>query len=69
MEPEEISLTVIEDIKTGHAQNISAATGCTVIICEKGATVGVDVRGALREPVRPTCSGPKTWWNRSMHCY
>ena len=32
-------------IKLGNAENIEAATGCTVIICEKGAVAGVDVRG------------------------
>ena len=35
----------IEGIKVGHAQDLKAATGCTVIISEEGATVGVDVRG------------------------
>ncbi len=41
----EIKFTDIDGIKVGHAQNLEAATGCTVIICEKGATAGVDVRG------------------------
>lgn len=41
----EINFTDIEGIKVGHAQNIDAATGCTVIICEEGAAAGVDVRG------------------------
>ena len=40
-----IKLTDIQGIKVGNAQNLKAATGCTVIICEKGATAGVDVRG------------------------
>lgn len=35
----------IEGIKVGHAQDLNAATGCTVLILESGATVGVDVRG------------------------
>lgn len=29
----------------GHAEDLKAATGATVIISEEGATVGVDVRG------------------------
>src|SRR5699024_2899126 len=29
----------------GHAHDQEALTGCTVVICEKGATGGVDVRG------------------------
>lgn len=41
----EILITEIENIKIGHAQNIDAATGCTVIICEQGAPTGIDVRG------------------------
>ncbi|RJR20457.1 MAG: peptidase S58 family protein [Desulfobacteraceae bacterium] len=41
----EIGFTEIGDIKVGHAHDLNAATGCTVIICEKGATAGVDVRG------------------------
>ncbi len=41
----EIKFTDIEGIKVGHEENLEAATGCTVIICEKGAFAGVDVRG------------------------
>ena len=36
----------------GHAQDESALTGCTVIICRKGAVAGVDVRGGA--PARET---------------
>ena len=35
----------VSGIKVGHSQDIKAGTGCTVVICEKGATTGVDVRG------------------------
>jgi L-aminopeptidase/D-esterase-like protein len=41
----EIAFSAIEDVKVGHAQNLEAATGCTVVLCEEGATAGVDVRG------------------------
>lgn len=41
----EIKFTDIEGIKVGHMQDEEAATGCSVIICEKGAYAGVDVRG------------------------
>ncbi len=41
----EIEFTKIEGIKIGHAQDMEAATGCTVIISEEGAVAGVDVRG------------------------
>lgn len=40
-----IDFTDIGGLKVGHAQDIRAATGCTVVICEKGAVAGVDVRG------------------------
>ena len=39
-------ITDIRGIEVGHAQNIDAGTGCTVIICREGAIVGVDVRGS-----------------------
>lgn len=41
----EIKFCAIEDIKLGHAQDEVGGTGCSVVICEKGATGGVDVRG------------------------
>lgn len=41
----EINITAIEGIKIGNAENFDACTGCTVIICENGATAGVDIRG------------------------
>lgn len=34
-------ITDIKNIKIGHAQNFKAVTGCTVILCEKGAVAGV----------------------------
>ena len=39
------SITDVPGIKVGNAQNTDAGTGCTVIICEKGAVAGADVRG------------------------
>ncbi|MBU0970453.1 MAG: P1 family peptidase [Proteobacteria bacterium] len=41
----QIDFMEIGGIKVGHAQDTEAATGCSVIICESGAVVGVDVRG------------------------
>lgn len=41
----EIAFEQIDGIKVGHAENLEAGTGCTVVICEEGATAGVDVRG------------------------
>jgi L-aminopeptidase/D-esterase-like protein len=40
-----ISVYDIEGFKIGHIEDLAAATGCSVIICEKGASAGVDVRG------------------------
>lgn len=42
---EEIKISEISGIKIGNAQNLQGATGCTAILCEKGAWAGVDVRG------------------------
>jgi L-aminopeptidase/D-esterase-like protein len=39
------SITDVSGIEVGHAQDIGALTGCTVILCRKGAVGGVDVRG------------------------
>ena len=41
----EIEFTAIDGIRVGHAEELEAATGCTVVICEAGAAAGVDVRG------------------------
>ncbi len=40
-----IEITDIDGFKIGHAQNIKAATGVTVILAPGGVTAGVDVRG------------------------
>lgn len=39
------SISDVPGIEVGHAQNKKALTGCTVILCRKGAVAGVDVRG------------------------
>lgn len=39
------SITDVPGIKVGHAQDMQSLTGCTVILCEKGAVGGVDQRG------------------------
>jgi len=41
----EININKIKGIKVGNAQDLKAGTGCTVVICDNGATPGVDVRG------------------------
>jgi L-aminopeptidase/D-esterase-like protein len=39
------SITDIPGILVGHAQDLGAVTGCTVVLCPKGAVGGVDQRG------------------------
>lgn len=41
----EIKFCDINGIKLGHAEDKAGGTGCSVVICENGATGGVDVRG------------------------
>ena len=42
---EVMSISDIPAIRLGNAQDLTGATGCTVILCPEGATAGVDVRG------------------------
>jgi L-aminopeptidase/D-esterase-like protein len=39
-------LTDIPGILVGHASDFDAVTGCTVVLCERGAVAGADVRGS-----------------------
>lgn len=39
------AITDARGIEVGHAQDDDALTGCTAILCRKGAVAGVDVRG------------------------
>lgn len=41
----EIKLSEIKGLKIGQAENISAGTGCTVVLSEEGMAAGLDVRG------------------------
>lgn len=41
----EIKFTEIDGIKVGHCQDFQGATGCSVVLCEAGASGGVAVRG------------------------
>ena len=38
-------LTDIPGIRVGHATDLDALTGCTVILCEEGAVAGCDIGG------------------------
>lgn len=45
MQPYKGSITDVPGIKLGHAQDLTALTGCSVVICEAGAIGGIDQRG------------------------
>lgn len=45
MDLQAIAFTDIAGLAVGHAQDAQAGTGCTVVLCEAGATAGIDVRG------------------------
>ena len=38
-------LTDVTGVKVGHVSDFDALTGCTVVLCEKGAVAGYDIRG------------------------
>lgn len=38
-------ITAVPGVRVGHATNPVGLTGCTVVVCEKGAVGGVDQRG------------------------
>jgi len=40
------SIVDVPGIEVGHAQDAAALTGCTVVLCRRGAVAGVDVRGS-----------------------
>ncbi len=40
-----LTITSVAGIRVGHAQDAEALTGCTVILCEGGASGGIDLRG------------------------
>ena len=39
------TITDVRGIRVGHATDLQGLTGCTVILCDKGAVGGVDQRG------------------------
>ncbi len=39
------SLTDVPGLRVGHAHDAAALTGCTVVLCDRPATVGGEVRG------------------------
>lgn len=41
----EIGIMEVGGFRVGHAQDLTAATGCTVILCDRMSPAGLDVRG------------------------
>jgi L-aminopeptidase/D-esterase-like protein len=41
-----LTLTSVPGLEVGHDTDPRRPTGCTVVLCRRGATAGVDVRGA-----------------------
>jgi L-aminopeptidase/D-esterase-like protein len=41
-----MSLTSVSGLSVGHFTDTRRPTGCTVVLCERGAVCGVDVRGS-----------------------
>ena len=39
------TITDVPGIRVGHATDLEGLTGCTVVLCDKGAVGGVDQRG------------------------
>lgn len=42
---QEIGIMEVGGFRVGHAQNLEAATGCTVLLCDRMSPAGLDVRG------------------------
>jgi len=40
------AITDVPGIKVGHASDFKGYTGCTVMLFEKGAVCGLDIRGS-----------------------
>ena len=67
----EIPITEIKNLRIGHALDEAHATGCTVLICEKKAPCGLDVRGggpASRETVNTAVFFPSCLRGRRSRC-
>jgi L-aminopeptidase/D-esterase-like protein len=53
------SITDVPGIEVGHAQHPSGTTGCTVILCRKGAVPGVDAHGGAPGTIETDCLRPE----------
>jgi len=53
------AITDVPGIEVGHAQDLEATTGCTVILCRSGATTGVSVHGGAPATRETDCLRPE----------
>ncbi|MBM3949008.1 MAG: P1 family peptidase [SAR202 cluster bacterium] len=59
-------ITRVPGIEVGHYTDLANATGCTVVICRRGAMGGVDVRGNF-PATRETDMLSPTKWDTQIH--
>ncbi|HEV8335494.1 MAG TPA: P1 family peptidase [Candidatus Polarisedimenticolia bacterium] len=52
------SITDVPGLRAGHAQDFAAVTGFTVVLCDRGAICGVDLRGGASSVRNPTVARP-----------
>ncbi len=60
------ALTDVAGFQVGHAQDLKAATGCTVVLCPPGTVGGVDIRGSAAG-TRQTDSLHSFHWVDEVH--
>jgi L-aminopeptidase/D-esterase-like protein len=53
------AITDVPGIEVGHAQDLQAGTGCTVVLCKQGAAAGVDIRGGAPGTRETDCLRPE----------
>jgi L-aminopeptidase/D-esterase-like protein len=58
------AITDVPGFLVGHAQDVAAAKGCTVVLCASGTAAGVDVRGGSPGTRETDCLAPTA----SMAC-
>ena len=63
------AITAVPGIRVGHAQDIEAGTGCTVVICEQGAVAAVDIRGGAPGTRETDCLDPVNLVSRAHAVY
>jgi len=52
------SITAVPGLRVGHASDPKGATGFTVVLCERGAVCGLDLRGGASSLRNPTVALP-----------